>query len=71
MAVHNIRLNPGDTAYVTLAMHPGASGCISSTLNLDDLLAAYCGPRVHLDFDAKMELIGVEILVFGEPKRQI
>ncbi len=33
-----------------------------ATVSLDDLMADYRGPRVHLDFDGSNQLIGVEIL---------
>jgi hypothetical protein len=51
------------TAYLELPNYPHkiAQGCVSRTIDLDDLLE-YDGPRVFLDLDEKNRLIGIEIL---------
>ena len=57
------------SAYVYLPGHQSLPGVVSKTLSLDDLVEAYKGPRVHLDFSNAGELIGIEILVSVNEKR--
>lgn len=56
-------------AYVYLPGHESLPGKVSKTLSLDDLVAGYKGPRVHLDFSKAGELIGIEILVSVNEER--
>jgi hypothetical protein len=60
----------GKTAYVALPGHRPQSGIVAETVELDDLIAGYKGPRVRLDFNADRVLIGIEILVFGSDLRE-
>ena len=54
-----------DTAYVSLPNHPGMSqaGASKKSVRLAHLIPDYKGADVIMDFDAKGELIGIEILV--------
>jgi hypothetical protein len=51
------------TAYLELPNHPheAVSGCVSRTVDLDELLE-YVGPKIYLDLDDKNQLIGIEVL---------
>ena len=52
-----------DVAYLRLPSHPGGETCkMSKSLRLRDLLGAYEGPDVVLDFDERSVLVGIEIL---------
>ncbi len=68
MTDSNIRFRPSvddpDVAYVELPGHPGtnAVGCVARTVGLDEYVEGYNGPQINLDFDARGELIGIEIL---------
>jgi hypothetical protein len=53
-----------ETAYIKLPGHSNETviGIVKKTISLDDLIDAYKGPRVILDFDENDMLIGIEIL---------
>jgi len=52
-----------DVAYLRLPSHPGGETCkMSKSVRLRDLLGAYEGPDVVLDFDGRSVLVGIEIL---------
>jgi hypothetical protein len=58
------------TAYIYLPGHGGTKpGTIARTLNLDEIVANYKGPRVHLDFNSEGEMIGIEVLVSTSERR--
>jgi hypothetical protein len=51
-------------AYLQLPGHPGTlSGVVKKTIHLRDVVDGYAGPDIHLDFDRKDVLIGIEIVV--------
>ncbi|MEO6522965.1 MAG: DUF2283 domain-containing protein [Mucilaginibacter sp.] len=50
------------TGYVSLPNHPHTVGCVDNTIQLDQLIEAYKGPSIYLDFNKSGELIGIEIL---------
>ena len=55
-----------ETAYVALPGYPREDekvrGFIAMTICLDDLIADFTGPRVHLDFNQAGVLIGIEVI---------
>lgn len=56
------------TAYIALPGYPEVivPGIVSRTLNMNDLVKDYSGPRIHLDFNSEGILIGIEVLVFNQ-----
>jgi len=58
------------TAYVALPGYPDKPipGVVARTVNLDDLLPDFVGPRVHLDFNQDGRLIGIEILTYEKDR---
>jgi hypothetical protein len=67
MATRKLDLKAGDVAYVSLPGHRHEHGSVSKMVNLDDLMPDYHGPRIHFDFDADGQLLGIEILVPSRP----
>jgi hypothetical protein len=63
MAVRKVELSAGDTGYVTLPEYRNTVGSVKKTTSIDELLPGYNGPRIHLDFNADGQLVGIEILV--------
>lgn len=52
-----------DVAYLRLPTHPAAGPCrMSRSVRLRDVMGAYPGPDVVLDFDLHGTLVGIEIL---------
>ena len=50
------------TAYIALPGHRDEPGVVAKMLDLAELIEKYQGPRVHLDFNKRGVLIGIEIL---------
>jgi hypothetical protein len=50
-------------AYLYLPAHPGpdASGVVSKTIRVRDLIGSYEGEDVNLDFDSEGRLIGIDV----------
>ena len=51
-----------DVAYLRLPSHPGETCKMSKSVRLIEILGAYTGPDVSLDFDEDGVLVGIEIL---------
>ncbi len=51
-----------DVAYLRLPTHPGGTCPMSKSLRLVDIIGAYDGPDIVLDFDDNDTLVGLEIL---------
>ena len=51
-----------DVAYLRLPSHPGETCKMSKSVRLVEILGAYTGPDVSLDFDEDGTLVGIEIL---------
>ena len=52
-----------EVAYLSLPQHPGSiAGVVKKSIHLRDVMGAYEGPDLVLDFDERNVLIGVEIL---------
>lgn len=51
-----------DVAYLRLPSHPGETCKMSKSIRLVELLGAYEGPDVVLDFDQDGVLVGIELL---------
>lgn len=51
-----------DVAYLRLPSHPGEICKMSKSVRLIEILGAYKGPDVSLDFDEGGVLVGIEIL---------
>lgn len=52
----------GDVAYLKLPSHPGSDVCkMSRTIRVRDVIGAYEGPDVVLDFDERGVLVGIEV----------
>ena len=59
----NVSEDDDEVAYLKLPTHPGSSpGVVKNSVALTDVLGAYEGPDVNLDFDADGVLIGIEIV---------
>ena len=48
---------------MTLPEYRNTVGSVKKTTSIDELLPGYNGPRIHLDFNADGQLVGIEILV--------
>ena len=51
-----------DVAYLRFPTHPGETCKMSKSIRLADLMGAYEGPDVVLDFDQDGVLVGIELL---------
>jgi hypothetical protein len=49
-------------SYLRLPSHPGETCKISKSIRLAELMGAYPGPDVVLDFDQDGVLVGIEFL---------
>jgi uncharacterized protein YuzE len=63
-ATFDLRISEDDAsvAYLRLPTHPGVTCKMSKSVRLIDVLGAYKGPDVVLDFDQSGVLVGIEIL---------
>jgi hypothetical protein len=62
--VFELKISEDDdqVAYLRLPTHPGSETCrMSKSLRLLDVIGAYKGPDIVLDFDEREVLVGIEI----------
>ncbi len=56
-----VSTDDANVAYLRLPTHQGGTSRMSRSVRLVDLLGAYQGPEVVLDFDSRGVLVGIEI----------